>query len=335
MEPKIRPARPDEIGALLGIILSANPHLALRLETFIAGGAHWYKATPVLCRTGKELVSCAVLFHRQIWTGQGKARLGGIAAVSTIPSARRCGYASAVLAYCEDFLRAQGYPLAVLFCTIINFYERRGWSRVQEDWVEFSLRGPVSKAGLQDYHLSPFDPALMSEALSRLYDDTSEETGGALVRCQELWKEYTAWRREAIDLFWTASEQNEPVAYVRGRWAEGGVLLLEVTCRQGHEAALLLLLDQQRNMAGGEKSVAFRALLSPKHPLAELLTDAGVPLAWRKTGADTSMMMIKPLQQISPTNNSCSSDWERSLSLHDFDRELPWWPRTWWGIDRF
>jgi hypothetical protein len=223
----------------------------------------------------------------------------------------------------------------VLFCTIVDFYERLGWTAVQEDWVEFSVRGPVSENCLHDYHLSLFDPASMSGAVSKLYDETSAETGGALVRCQGLWNEYGAWQREEIDLFWTASKHNEVVAYVRGRWTNGAILLLEATCRQGHQPALLLLLNQQRKVAGGEKSMTFQAFLSPKHPLAELLANVGVPLTWRKTGADTSTMMIKSLQQVSPADNSSLPPRNRFLSLLDFDGNLPWWPRTWWGVDRF
>jgi GNAT superfamily N-acetyltransferase len=330
----VRCARNTEWRSVADVILSANPHLESRITKFLKSGGYWHAATPVVCETDGQIASCAVLFHRQVWVGQETARVGGIGAVATVPAARGKGYATSVLQYCQDFLRTQGYRLGVLFCTIVDFYQPLGWSCVEEDWVEFTLGGSCPLSAPRGYRLAQVSAVSFSEQASLLYNQTPESSAGAVVRPDGLWQEYQNWQREDIDLFWGAFDGDRLVAYVRGRRAGSDVLLQEITCLHAHRAVLPGLLEAQRGLVRPSGPVTFHAYLSRQHSLIDSLKNCRVRLTWRKTAADTSTMMIKPL---GPNDKSEASHpaGERFLTAHDFETRLPWWPRSWWAIDRF
>lgn len=330
MKPKARVAGPEEMRAVVGVIRSANPHLEARISTFLAAGACWHEATPIVCELSKQIVSCACVFRRCVRTQRGEASFGGIGAVATLPEARGRGCATLVMKECEDLLRRRGCRTALLFCTIVDFYARLEWSPVQEDWVEFTLSPRSRIAGASSYDLRRLDLAEIPASIRTLCDRASGPFGGAMVRSDGVWDEYGRWRREDPDLFWAARADDRPVAYVRGRRMGSELRLLEAACQEGHERALLVLLERQRKVVAGPRDARFNAFLSRAHPLAALLADAGVDPAWRQTGADTGIMMIKDLGGASRASRA-----GQCLVTDDFEQGLPWHPRTWWGVDRF
>ena len=335
--PQARVAAPGEMGAVADVIRLANPHREARISTFLATGARWHAAMPIVCEESGQIVSCACVFHRCVWTRRGQASFGGIGALSTLPEARNRGYATRVMEACEEHLRKRGCSTALLFCTIVDFYMRRGWSAVPEDWVEFALPERAGARRAPPYCLSQVDAAGIPAAIRELCDRAGEATGSALVRSEGVWDEYGRWPREDPDLFWAASADDRPVAYVRGRRSGGRLELLEATCLEGHEVALPVLLDQQREVLAGRNHVPFHAFLATEHPLTGLLNDAGVDLAWRTSAVDTGTMMIKDLRDAAPAGRPRpeTAPTRGSLVTDDFDDGLPWRPRTWWGVDRF
>lgn len=301
----------------------------------MGSGGCWYEATPVVCEDRGEIVSCAVAFQRQVWVGGARASFGGIGAVATIPTAQGKGGATSVLNYCQDVLKTQGHRLGVLFCAIPDFYQRLGWSCVEEDWIEFSLDRPLLLSQATAYRFSQISETSFSKDAALLDRRTAENSGGAVIRSEGLWQEYGNWQREDMDLFWGAFDADRLVAYVRGRRVKSGVLLQEIICLPEHQTALLGLLEAQRQKVNSAGAVTFEGCLSSQHDLIHALNSYGVPLRWRKTSADTSIMMIKSLRQDSQADASLQADNDRFLTTRDFETSLPWRPRTWWAIDRF
>ena len=78
--------------------------------------------------------------------------------------------------------------------------------------------------------------------------------------------------------------------------------------------------------AGGYSGVGWYEVLSKTIPAQRRPS----VFAWRQTGADTGIMMIKDLGGASRASRA-----GQCLVTDDFEQGLPWHPRTWWGVDRF
>ena len=280
---------------MLDVILSANPTLERRIERFRASGADWYNATPVVASERDQILSTAVIFRRSVWTNSGAAHFGGIGAVATRPELRNQGLASAVLAACEELLRSEGLTTAVLFCTIPSFYERLGWSVINEALC----RLPVSTDSLSRISVRTMDIQADYPTLSELYDRAAT---GAMIRSRQLWIEQLFWQREDPSLFLGAFHEEKLVAYARVRRDKGHLEMLETTAAPGFEPALTTLVENQEQAAGLAASIS-----------------------------SSTRMMIKDLRA---RPDRLSSD-PRRLSLQSFAHGVPWSPRIWWPVDRF
>ncbi len=299
MKPLCRTAAPNEVGAVADVILSANPQIEARIKNFLARGARWHDATPVVCEVDGRIVSSACIFHRQVLVEEKPKPVAIIGAVATRPEARGQGLATRVLTHCEELIRERGYPQAILFCSIIEFYQRFGWAVVEEDFVEFELSSARPRTGT--YTIAAVNLTAIPAPLRALADS-------AIVRTDEVWQEYADWQRADADLFWAASNRDEFVAYVRSRREGRAIRLMDAACRPEAADALGLLLHRQHEMAGVE---CFRTFLPRESRLARSLADAGVVCFWRKTDVASGVMMMKPMTG-----------------------DLRWSPHPWWAVDR-
>lgn len=83
---------------------------------------------------GDEWVGVVEIVDHTIAVGGRAVRIGGIGGVSTSPTHRRRGYASAAMAAAARFAFEElGVPFAMLFCAdaMVPFYERLDWRRVE------------------------------------------------------------------------------------------------------------------------------------------------------------------------------------------------------------
>ncbi|MBI4024490.1 MAG: GNAT family N-acetyltransferase [Verrucomicrobia bacterium] len=323
MKPVIRIARAGEIHAVADVILSANPHIESRMEAFIAQGARWHNATPVVCEVAGKIVSCACIFHREVWVGSKKKRFGGIGAVATRPAARKKGFATLVMKQCEETLREQGCGVAILFCSIVEFYRRLGWTPVKEEWIEFVAPHFLKE---REYRIEAVPLNKIPDAIRALSTASAQS---AIVRSKGLWQEYSRWQREDADLFWAAYEGDKPVAYVRGRRGKNNaeeIRLMDAAADGAHHSALIVLLGKQCEIVKGKGSERFHGFVSAEHPLAKALSMAGIKPTWEAAASASGVMMYKGLQE---------NIGKEFLSAGDFGKALPWQTRTWWAADRF
>ena len=324
--PTIRIACPGDMGNVLQMMTLVHPQTQPRIRLFRERGSYWHDVTAIVCEVAGRIVSCACVFHRCIRTSSGRKRFGGIGCVGTLPDARGRGYARAVLERCEQIMRESGYATALLFCEIVGYYRGMGWQSVEEDYVEFRLDRSQHRA--PDYRIESFDRDAPSPAVRTLYDQAYGRGGGAAVRDTGVWEEYARWPRDDPRMGWMAWIGSRPVACVRGRpHGADAIHLMEATVLPDHSRALLPLLSRQV-AALGVRDAGFRLILSPEHPLSELLPALGIETRWSKTSAETSTMMVKPVASTAQTSTE-------NLQPTDFDRGLPWSPTTWWGVDRF
>jgi len=328
----VRAAPLSDSAEVSRVILSANPHLEERIQRFLASGGRWAHATAVVGEVDNHIRSCAVVFRRELWiSADERARIGGIGAVSTHPSARGQGYATRVLRFCEELLAREGHRLAGLFCNIVEFYRRLGWLPIEEDFLEFVCESPWPNFQNPNYRICAVDSGIPQKALEELCERAAPESASALVRSPEIWNDYQHWHRDDDDLRWAALIGDMPVAFVRGRRTPTGVLLQEAIALSQHQPALLTLIGRQAQIAGERKQ--FQTNLSRQHPLAKLLEQKGAKHCWKKTSGQTTMLMLKTLKPGLSHSHGLST--ERFLTIQDFERKFPWEPRTWWAIDRF
>jgi predicted N-acetyltransferase YhbS len=262
-----RPARTHDWDAMLNVIRAANPHLQDRIERFRAAATPWHDATPIVVCERSGIGGATVIFRRCVRTRAGKKMAGGIGAVATHPAFRNRGLASAAIRTCEEILRAEGYPFAILFCSIVPFYERLGW-RVVPDQV-----APLPVAGDDSLRLevAPLD---LTRDWSLLADVYQRADSGAIERNADLWREYSTWMREDPGLLMGAFREGRLVAYSRGRLGSSGLEVLEAPALPSYEGAIPLLLERQAAKAG-----AARAPVSTTHMMTKKLRTTEEPPA--------------------------------------------------------
>ena len=252
-ETSVRRSLPHELPEILDVIESANPHLHARLSRFRASHSAWIDATPMVCEAHGRVRSVALLVRRCLWAPGGPIPVAGIGAVSTRPDSEGRGFASRLIRGCEQELARQGFASAVLFCTIVGFYERLGWTEVAAP--QPALPVPQADAALrfETVPLSPVPPEIRA-----LYEASAT---GAIVRSEELWRDYDVWRREDEDLFQAAHKGDRLLGYVRARRNGRHVELLEAT-GQAIPALLaeLLRLTGSEAIRTGEAAMMVRPL---------------------------------------------------------------------------
>jgi GNAT superfamily N-acetyltransferase len=295
MDGVTRPAEHENREAVLDVILAANPHLHGRVKRFRSLGVPWCDATAVVCDGGGRIASTAVIFRRSVWTRWGAARVGGIGAVATRPEMRGRGFASAALAKCEWILRSEGFRTGVLFCTIVAFYERLGWRVVPEP----PLPAITTWRADVPVQIRRMDLEADWRMLSGLYDRVKT---GAVLRDEELWREYASWVREDPELLFGAFWGSDLVAYVRGRRSPEGLELLEMTALPDFTSVIASLVQAQLKIVGS--------------------TIVATP---------PSRMMTKDLQA-EPHSPEENTVW---LDPNTLVNDVPWQPRVWWPADHF
>ena len=215
--------------------------------------------------------------------------------MATRPELRHQGLASAVLTACEELLRSEGLTTAVLFCTIPSFYERLGWSVINEALY----RLPVSTDSLSHISVRTMDIQADYPTLSELYDRAAT---GAMIRPRQLWIEQLFWQREDPSLFLGAFHEEKLIAYARVRRDKGHLEMLETTAAPGFEPALATLVENQQQATGLAASIS-----------------------------SSTRMMIKDLRTRPDRLSWILGDSACKALLTEF----PGLPGIWWPVDRF
>lgn len=140
---EIRPVRPEEFDQLVFVTASAflnddarDPYGAWR---------RWLSRDPRFSfeRTMGVFVdgtlrASIVTIEREVWIGEQRVMLGGIADVATLPAERRQGHAGKLLIATCKAMKEMGYPISALGPFSYRYYRKFGWE-VGEDVYALSL----------------------------------------------------------------------------------------------------------------------------------------------------------------------------------------------------
>ncbi|MHB8957126.1 MAG: GNAT family N-acetyltransferase [Pirellulaceae bacterium] len=251
----------------------------------------------LLIKSGRTIIAHLRLMHREMRFGRMTLPVGVIADVATSPEYRRQGCATALLRAARELLVREGAVLGLLRTEIPRFYARRGWVVCGRHC--YSTAGPreilscLRMSQEEQRRVAPFElaPPLrrvynirlwrQSEqaALTRLYEENTQHTYGAIVRSEAYWqwlvrrggnqRVYVAIN--GPDRFELDQSLSPIVAYAATR--EGRIV--EMMCSQEHPEASVQLLARACGDAIESDFHRVRFDGPPEAPLHALFLAAG------------------------------------------------------------
>jgi hypothetical protein len=190
------------------------------------------------CFLGGKVVSVVQIFSRPMRIGDCVVQMGGVGSVGTRPEYRRTGYSSNVLRDSVQYMRVAGYDLSILFTDIQSHYAKAGW--VMSPTYRTRLTLPERLEITSDAIIQQCDPEQDGRALREIYDRFNPTRTGTIVRSVQYWNNRPKWREYEPSLFWTARQDCDIAAYLKGsRW-----FIRELGYLPNHESAIIELLHR-------------------------------------------------------------------------------------------
>jgi predicted N-acetyltransferase YhbS len=156
-----------------------------------------------------RLVASVQIFTRTIRLRGEPVLLGGIGSVATHPDYERQGIATRLVGEAIDEMRRREMPLALLFTSRVDFYERLDWLKVDHPvLVVRRARAPARSAG------RPFRPGDLPD-VARLYDAYSQSRQLTTVRGADYWRGQLSFAGNPDEEFRVSSGSDGLDAYVR------------------------------------------------------------------------------------------------------------------------
>jgi predicted acetyltransferase len=127
------------------------------------------------------------LWHYEIFFGEQRVPMGGVASVACLPLARGKGYVEALLARGLEQMRERGEVVSALHAFLVGLYRPMGW-----EWVgsrrSYTLPLAHLPAGLDTRSVRAAGPE-DAETLKSLYEAEAARYRGTLIRPLSWWKE--------------------------------------------------------------------------------------------------------------------------------------------------
>jgi predicted acetyltransferase len=134
-----------------------------------------------------QLVAQFHLFHFQIFFGEQRVPMGGVASVACLPLARGKKHVEALLWHGLEHMRERGEPLSMLHAFLVGLYRPMGW-----EWVgsnrSYTLPLAALPAGLATRNVRAAGPEDV-ETLRDLYEAEAARYRGMLVRPLSWWRD--------------------------------------------------------------------------------------------------------------------------------------------------
>ncbi|MEH6851034.1 GNAT family N-acetyltransferase [Bacillus pseudomycoides] len=159
----------------------------------------------------KELAAKLHLIPFEIFLGEEKFKMGGIAGVATYPEFRRNGYVKKLLTYVLETMKQDGYSVSMLHPFSVSFYRKYGWELFANRLVcsltkaDLIMKEHVSgsmKRCKKDSHL---------KEIEIVYEQFAKKYSGMLVRTRDIWLNFVYGDLNAAVYY---NEANEPMGYI-------------------------------------------------------------------------------------------------------------------------
>ncbi|WP_242224184.1 enhanced intracellular survival protein Eis [Bacillus cereus group sp. BfR-BA-01380] len=159
----------------------------------------------------KELAAKLHLIPFEIFLGEEKFKMGGIAGVATYPEFRRNGYVKKLLKYVLETMRQDGYSVSMLHPFSVSFYRKYGWelfvnrlvcSLTKADLIMKEYVSGSIKRCKKDSHL---------KEIEIVYEQFAKKYSGMLVRERDIWLNFVYGDLNAAVYY---NRADEPMGYI-------------------------------------------------------------------------------------------------------------------------
>ncbi len=138
---------------------------------------------------GEELAAKLHLLPLEVYLGEMKLKMGGIAGVATYPEYRRSGYVKEMLTYLLETMKKEGYSVSMLHPFSVPFYRKYGWelfsSKLKATLKPEDLIMKKQTAG----KIRRYKKEAHSSEIEEMYAQFAKQFSGMLVRETFWWKE--------------------------------------------------------------------------------------------------------------------------------------------------
>ena len=158
-----------------------------------------------------EIAAKLHLLPFEIFVGQKKWKMGGIAGIATYPEYRRQGYVREMLQFSLEKMREDGYSISMLHPFSVSFYRKYGWELLTN-----RLKSTLNKTDLQQHEAVPgaikrFDEKLHAADLSTVYEQYAKRFTGMLVR-EHVWWQRNVYKGMFGALYYDTADK--PTGYI-------------------------------------------------------------------------------------------------------------------------
>lgn len=134
-----------------------------------------------------RLAAKAVVIPFEVYIGEKKVKMGGIAGVATYPEYRRKGFVNELLLHTLKEMKNNGLCLSMLHPFYVDFYRRYGWelftNQVKRTLLKKDLVRHASTEGTTKRYAKEFHP----EEIEQIYEQYAKDYQGMLVRPRDWW----------------------------------------------------------------------------------------------------------------------------------------------------
>ncbi|OHR70111.1 acetyltransferase [Bacillus sp. HMSC76G11] len=138
---------------------------------------------------GEELAAKLHLLPLEVYLGETKWKMGGIAGVATYPEYRRSGYVKEMITFLLEYMRKESFSVSMLHPFSVPFYRKYGWELFSSS-LKASLKSEdlVMKKQVPGKIIRSQKETHSSE-IREIYDEFAMRFSGMLVREMSWWKE--------------------------------------------------------------------------------------------------------------------------------------------------
>ncbi|MGG0240365.1 GNAT family N-acetyltransferase [Bacillus rhizoplanae] len=159
----------------------------------------------------KELAAKLHLIPFEIFLGEEKFKMGGIAGVATYPEFRRNGYVKKLLKHALETMRQDGYSVSMLHPFSVSFYRKYGWELFANRLVCTLSKADLIMKEQVSGSIKRFNKESHLNEIEIVYEQFAKRYSGMLVRDKDFWLDFVYGDLHAAVYY---NQVDEPAGYM-------------------------------------------------------------------------------------------------------------------------
>lgn len=159
----------------------------------------------------QKLAAKLHLVPLEVYIGEQKYKMGGIAGVATYPEYRRKGYVKELLQHTLKTMKDEGYSMSMLHPFSVSFYRKYGWELYTDRLVYTLTKHDLMKHADVKGTVRRFQKETHHEDIELVYEQFAKRYEGMLVRSKDWWM-HSVYDDLHAAIYYT--KQNEPIGYI-------------------------------------------------------------------------------------------------------------------------